>query len=69
MKVGLLLMKHLLITLTKIVLILLGLTEAALATNAAIQKKIFGSGTTLIISDEEMNYIIEIVKYLEDSGF
>ena len=50
-------------------MILLGLTEAALATNAAIQKNIFGSGTTLIISDEEMNYIIEIVKYLEDSGF
>ena len=46
----------------------LGITAAALATNAAIPKKMFGSGTTLIISDEEMNGILKIVKYLEDSG-
>ena len=40
--------------LAKIVLIPLGLTEAASATDAAIHKKMFGSGvTTLIISNEE----------------
>ena len=33
------------------------LTAAASATHAAIQKKIFGSATTLIISDGEMNDI------------
>ena len=38
-------------------LVLLGLTEAE-STDAAIQKKLFGSGrTTLIISNEEMNNI------------
>ena len=35
----------------------------------AIQKKIYRSGTTtLIISNKEMEYIIQIVKSLEDSG-
>ena len=46
----------------------LGLPAAALATDAFIQKKLFGSGTTLIISDEEMNDTIKIVKSLEDSS-
>ena len=46
----------------------LGLTAAASATDAAISKKILGSGTTtLIISNDEMNDIFKIVKYLEDS--
>ena len=49
--------------LAKCVLIPLGLTAAAATTDAAIKKKIFGSGmTTLIISNEEMNDIIKIVK-------
>ena len=53
-------------TLAKSVLILLGLTAAASTTNAAIQKKMFGSGvTTLIISSEEMNDIMKTVKSVE----
>ena len=39
------------------------------AANAGTDGKILGSGaTTLIISDEEIEYIMKIVKYLEDSG-
>ena len=53
--------------LAKIVLTPLRLTAAASATNAAIQKKIFGSGmTALLISNEEMNDIMKIIKSLED---
>ena len=52
--------------LAKSVLIPLGLTAGA---NAAIHKKMFGSGTTtLIISNEEMNDIMKIVQSFEDSG-
>ena len=56
--------------LAKSVLIPLGLTAAASAADAGIHKKIVGSGntTTLIISNNEMEDIIKIVKYLEDSG-
>ena len=55
--------------LAKSVLIPLWLTAAASATDAAIHKKMFGSGmTTLIISTEEMNDIMKIVKLLEESG-
>ena len=47
----------------------LGLIAAASATYAAIHKKMFGSSkTTLIISYEEMNDIIKIIKSLEESG-
>ena len=47
----------------------LGLTAAASLTDAAIQKKMFGSGeATLIISNEEMNDIIKIDKFHEESG-
>ena len=50
-------------------LISLGLTTATSVTDAAIHKKMFGSGfTTLIISNEEMNDIMTIVKSLEDSS-
>ena len=46
-----------------------GLTAAASATNRAIHKKMVRSGfTTLIISNEEMNGIMKIVKPLEESG-
>ena len=48
---------------------MLGLTAAASATDAAINKKILGSGTaTLIIPNDEMNDILKIVKSLEHSG-
>ena len=48
---------------------MLGLATAASATDAAINKKILGSGaTTLIISNDEMKDILKIVKSLEDSG-
>ena len=51
------------------VLIPLGLTVAALATDVVFHKKISGSGnTTLIISDEEMNDIMKIIKSLGESG-
>ena len=55
------------IPLAKNVLAPLGITEAASAIDAAIQKKINGSGrTTLIISNEEMSDIMKIVQALED---
>ena len=45
------------------------LTAAASATDAAIHKRMFGSGiTTLIISNEEMNDIMKMVKLLEEYG-
>ena len=49
---------------------MLGLTAAASATDAAINKKILGSGnhTTLIISNDDMQDLLKIVKSLEDSG-
>ena len=47
----------------------LGLTATMSAIDAGIQKKIHGSGTTtLIISNENMNDIMKIIKSLEDSG-
>ena len=46
----------------KSVLIPLGLTAAASATDASFHKKMFRSGaTTLIISNEEMNDILNII--------
>ena len=69
LKTGLLLMKNVVKPLAKRVLIPLGLTAAASATDAAIHKKMFGSGnTTLKISNEEMNDIMKIVKSIEESG-
>ena len=45
------------------------MTAAASATDAGIHKKILGSGNTrLIISNDEINDIIKIIKSLEDSG-
>ena len=44
-------------------------TAAASAADAEIHKKILGSGnTTLIISNKDIEDLIEIVKSLEDSG-
>ena len=68
LKTDLPLMKNVHKPLAKSVLKPLGLTVAALATDAAIHKNMFDSGTTtLIISNEEMNDIMKIVKSLEES--
>ena len=62
MTAGLPLMKNVHKLLTKSVSASLGLTAAASATDAAIQKKFFGSGiSALIISNEEMN-IMKTIK-------
>ena len=67
LKSGFPLIENVLKPLAKSVLIPLGLTAAASATDAGIHKKIFESGmTTLIISNEEMNDIMKIVKSLEE---
>ena len=73
LKTGLPLMKNVITLLAKSVLIPLGLTAAASVADSGIHKKISGSGkqnntTTLIISNDEMEDIIKIVKSLEDSG-
>ena len=49
---------------------MLGLTAAASATDAAINKKILESGnhTILAISNNDMQDLLKIVKLLEDSG-
>ena len=53
-------------------MILLGLTAAttaASAPDAGVHEKILGLGTTtLIISNEEMEDIMKVVKFLENSG-
>ena len=55
--------------LAKNVLAPLGLSAAMPAIDGSIKKKMLGSGaTTLIISDDEMDDILKIVKSLEDSG-
>ena len=62
-------MKNVLKTLAKSFLIPLGLTAAASATDAALHKKMIGSGMkTLIFFNEEMNDIMKIVKSYKESG-
>ena len=69
LKTGLPLIKNVIKPLAKSVLIPLGLTAAASAADAGIHKKILGSGnTTLIISNNEIEDIIKILKSPEDSG-
>ena len=70
LKTGLPLMRSVIQALAKSVLIPLGLTAAASAADAGIHKKILGSGhnATLIISNDEINDILKIVKSLENSG-
>ena len=78
---GLPLMKSVIKPLAKTVLVPLGLTAAGSAADAGIHKKILGSGrrpldsalsrnnnTILIISNDEMDDILKIIKSLEDSG-
>ena len=71
LKTGLPLIKNVIKPLAKSVLIPLGLTAAASAVDAGIHKKILGSdhnNTTLIISNDQIEDIIKIIKSLEDSG-
>ena len=78
LKAGLPLKKNVIEPLAKSVLIPLGLTATASPADAGIHKKILESGknpsdsashnnTMLIISNDEMKYILRIVKSLEDS--
>ena len=68
LKTGLALIENLLKLLGKSILVL-GLTAAASATDTAIHKKMLALGTTTsIISNEEINDIMKIIKYLEESG-
>ena len=64
-------MKSVIKPLAKSVLVSFGLTAAESAAGAGIHKKIVGSGhnnnATLIISNDEMDDILKIVKSLEDS--
>ena len=64
LKTRLSLIKNLIKPLTKSVLIPLGLTAAASVADAGIHKKVLGSGnmTTLIMSNDEIEDIIKIVK-------
>ena len=76
-KTGLPSIRNVLKPLAKSLLVPLGVTAVASATDAAIQKKSFGSShsldlaprtTTLTILNEELNNIIKVVIYLEDSS-
>ena len=67
LRTGLPLMKSVIKPLAKSVLVPLGLTAAASAANAGIQKK-SEDLVTIIISNDEMDDILKIVKSLEDSG-
>ena len=70
LRIGLPLMKSVIKPLAKSVLVPLRLTTTS-AAEAGIHKKILGSShinTTLIISNDEMEDILKIVKSLEDSG-
>ena len=76
LKTGLPLIKNVIKPLAKSILIPLGLTAAASATDAGIHKKILESrnlssshnNTVLITSNNEMEDIIKMVKSLEESG-
>ena len=60
--------KHIMQSFAKSVLILLGLTAAASAAGEEMHKKILGSvSTTPVISNDEMEDNIKIVKSLEDA--
>ena len=74
-KAGLPLIKIVLSPLAKTILTPLGLTAAASATDAAVHKKMFGSGfpldlssrmTTMIISNKEMNDIMKQLSHLNN---
>ena len=54
--------------LTKSVQVALWLTAATSTTDTAIQEKMFESGTTLVICDQEVNDIMKIFKSLIKNG-
>ena len=66
MTAGLPLMKNVLAPLLKIVLVKLGLTATASGTYSAIQKKMFGSGTTLVFLNKDLIDIMN--NFLGDAG-
>ena len=69
LKTRLPLMKNVIQTLAKSVLIHLGLTAVASGADAGIHKRNLGSGhNALIISNDEMEDIVKIVKALENSA-
>ena len=69
LKTGLPLIKNVIKSLDKSILIPLGSTAAPSAADAGIHKKVLVSGTiTLTISNYEMEDITRIVQSLEDSG-
>ena len=71
LKTGLPLVNSVIKPLARSVLIPSGLTAAAQAADTGIHRKILGFGynnTTLIISNDEMDDILKIVKSLEDSA-
>ena len=68
-KFGLPLMKNVLTPLAKNVFLPLTVKAAASAADATIQKKLYGSDvTTLITPNQEMKDILDIVEYPEESG-
>ena len=70
MKTGLSLIGNVAKPPAKSVLVPVRLTAAASATDGAIHREMFGSGvTTLIISNEKINYITKRVKSSEESDF
>ena len=63
------LMKSVLTPLAKSVLLPSRLSAGMSAADAALQKKIYESGSkALIISNEKMEYIVKVVKSLQQSG-
>ena len=66
-RIALPLMKNMHKLLAKSVLVSLRLTAAVSAADAAIPNKIFELATTIIISNEEINDIMKIVKFLKES--
>ena len=61
-------MKNVHEALAKSILIPLGLTAAASAADTRKHKQILGLGATTLILNKEMEYIMKIVKSLEESG-
>ena len=69
MTAGLPLMTSILMLLAQSVSLPFGLPAAMSATDPAVEKKVYGSGTpALIISNEEMEYIMKIVKSHKESA-
>ena len=67
MSVGLSLIKNMPTPLTKNILLPLWVTAAASATDAAIQKKIYGSGITFSVNISQLDDTMKIVKSFEDA--